>query len=268
MPHKPRRQSHSLNAAKQRWSNETCASSDDSSFSMDVGDEIEADENYDFRGMIHIHDIADIFELFKDQCNIRYLSVLIYLTLSHLNISYQETCTFLKHIGSLLGQIAHKWSNSFLHGRFDEFAGDARGGKRGDSFYDVYPELEVEACAFSVLQCQQKTASFTAYDLAQFIDKRYHEIANTNKIDSNPARSVESCRLDLRKWGARFEKNTKRSYFEGHDRPDVVSHRHQFIHHFLTNEDKYYCVSSDENPVWINPKTVPGTILICKSKVL
>ena len=31
---KSRRQSHSLNAAKQRWSNETCASIDDSSFSM------------------------------------------------------------------------------------------------------------------------------------------------------------------------------------------------------------------------------------------
>ena len=62
MPHKSRRQSHSLNAAKQRWSNETCASSDDSSFSMDIDDEIEADENYIFRDMIQIYDIADIFE--------------------------------------------------------------------------------------------------------------------------------------------------------------------------------------------------------------
>ena len=87
MPHKSRRQSQSLNAAKQRWSNDTCASSDDSSFSMDIDDEIEADENYDFRDMIQIHDIVDIFELCKDQCHIRYLSVSIYLTLRHLNIS-------------------------------------------------------------------------------------------------------------------------------------------------------------------------------------
>ena len=49
-----------MNAAKQRWSNETCASSNDSSFSMDMDDEIEVDENYDFRDMIQIHDIADI----------------------------------------------------------------------------------------------------------------------------------------------------------------------------------------------------------------
>ena len=84
----------------------------------------------------------------------------------------------------------------------------------------------MEARAFSVLQCRQKIASFTAYDLEQFIDKRYHEINNTNKIDSDPLRSVEGCRLDLLKWSASFEKNTNRSYFEGHDRPDVVSHRH------------------------------------------
>ena len=49
MPHKSRRKFHSLNAAKQLGSNETCASSYDSSFSMDIDDEIGADENYDFQ---------------------------------------------------------------------------------------------------------------------------------------------------------------------------------------------------------------------------
>ena len=166
MPNKSRRQSHSLNAAKQRWSNDTCISSDDS-FSMDIGDEIENDEAFmNFRDMIQIYDIADMFEFCKDQCNVRYLSVLIYLILRHLNTSYQETCTFLRHIDALSGPTVHKWCNLFLNGRFDEFVADGRGGKRDDSFYDIYPELEVEARAFSVLQCQQKTASFTAYDLA------------------------------------------------------------------------------------------------------
>ena len=60
MPHKSRRQSHSLNAAKQCWSNEIYASSNDSSFSMGMDDEIEVDENHDFRDMIQIHDTADI----------------------------------------------------------------------------------------------------------------------------------------------------------------------------------------------------------------
>ena len=124
----------------------------------------------------------------------------------------------------------------------------------------------MEARAFSVLQFQQKTASFIAYELTQFIDKRYHKITNTNKTDSNPVRSVESCRLDLRQWATRFEKNANRSYFEGHDGPDVVLHCHQFIHHFLTNEDKYYCVSSDENPVRITSKQFQERFLFVGGK--
>ena len=75
---------------------------------MNIDDEIEADENYIFRDMIQIYDIADRFGFCKDQCNIRYLRVLMYLILHHLNILYQETCTFPKHIGGLSGQIAHK----------------------------------------------------------------------------------------------------------------------------------------------------------------
>ena len=67
MLHKSRRQSHSLNAAKQRWSTETCASSDDSNFSMDIDDEIEADENSISRDMIQIYSIASVFEFCKDQ---------------------------------------------------------------------------------------------------------------------------------------------------------------------------------------------------------
>jgi hypothetical protein len=34
--------------------------------------------------------------------------------------------------------------------------------------------------------------------------------------------SVESCRSDLLRWGA---KNPKRHYFEGHERPEVVLKR-------------------------------------------
>ena len=63
MSHKSRQQSHFLKAAKERWSNGVCASTDDSSFSMDIDDEIKADENYiNFRNIIHIYDIADIFK--------------------------------------------------------------------------------------------------------------------------------------------------------------------------------------------------------------
>ena len=55
-----------------------CASSDNSSFSIDTDNEIKADENYiNFRDMIQIYDIADVFEFCEDQCNIKYFSMLI-----------------------------------------------------------------------------------------------------------------------------------------------------------------------------------------------
>ncbi|CAF4598826.1 unnamed protein product, partial [Rotaria socialis] len=233
---------------------------------METSDEDEADTKLNFRDTIQICDIADMFEFCKNQCNIRYLSVLIYLILRRFNISYEETHRFLKTIGGLTADITHKWSNVFMNGNFDEFLIDGRGGKRGDSFYDVYPELEVDAKAFAVLQCEQKAPSFTVYDLAQFIDKEYYEVNKINKVNSDLVRSVGSCRLDLRNWNARFENNTNRPYFEGHERSDVIAHREQFIHYLLTNEDKYYTVSSDENPVWQTPKSLVPTILICHNE--
>ncbi len=98
MPHTSKRKTQLLNANKIRRSNEAeDASSDDSSFSMDISDEDEEGANYfNFKDTIQLCDIADIFELCKNQCGIRYLSVLIYLILRRFNISYQETHTFLK----------------------------------------------------------------------------------------------------------------------------------------------------------------------------
>ena len=37
-----------------------------------------------------------------------------------------------------------------------------RGGKRGDSFWDCYPDLELEAKQFIFEECSKKEATFTA----------------------------------------------------------------------------------------------------------
>lgn len=42
------------------------------------------------------------------------------------------------------------------------------------------------------------------------------------------------------KWGARFDKNTNRPYFEGHEREDVKATRLRFIKYFLENKDFYF----------------------------
>ena len=76
---------------------------------MDISDEDEEGANsLSLNDTIQLCDIADIFKLCESQCNIRYLSVLIYLILRRFNISYEETHTFLKDIGDLTGEVAHK----------------------------------------------------------------------------------------------------------------------------------------------------------------
>ena len=120
----------------------------------------------------------------------------------------------------------------------------------------------------AIIQCNQKAATFTAYELSQFIDKQYYEINEIQKNDSKLVRSVESCRLDLRPWNAHFDTNSNRPYFEGYERSDAREHRDQFIHHFLNSEAIYYTVSFDENPNWEKPKSSKPTILMCKRTIL
>ena len=61
-------------------------------FPWNIRDEDEEGANsLNFKDTIQLCDIVDLFELCKNQCNLRYLSVLIYLILLHFNISYQET---------------------------------------------------------------------------------------------------------------------------------------------------------------------------------
>ncbi|CAF1619347.1 unnamed protein product, partial [Didymodactylos carnosus] len=108
-------------------------------------------------------------------------------------------------------------------GDYEEFSNDLRGGKQTDSFYDTFPEIEADTKAFVVQTCSQKSGEFKALDLAQFIDEKYYELPEIKKqIGDDFIRSERSCRLDLRRRGAKFEANSQRPYFEGHKREDVV----------------------------------------------
>ncbi|CAF1542252.1 unnamed protein product [Adineta ricciae] len=280
MPHKTKRQIHSLSVINRRWTKErsgpsfdddvhtveisdvpTAHASDEDSLIMESSDE-ETDRSY-FKQNLQIGDIVDLFQLCKSQANKKDISVLLYMVLRHFGILYDETDHFLKKIGGLSGQVAHKWATVFITETFDKYCDEGRGGKRSDAFYDVYPDIEAEAKIFAVGQCQQKAASFTICDLAQFINTKYCQINGLVDDASDLVRSVESCRLDLRKWGARFEPNTKRPYFEGHDRADVVAHRNQFVDYLLNHKDKYYTVTSGDDPRWTAPRARTRKILIC-----
>lgn len=285
MPRQSKRRAQGMNAVNARWNREKDHQSSDDvmltaqrfdeMMSMDLSEEdhstpYSSDEEHNrnnkssFRRNIHVCDMRDIFQLCEEKSSKKNLSVLLYLILRYFKISFEEIAVLQKEIGALSAQVAHKWAQIFLEGDFDKFCVEGRGGKRCDAFYDVYPEIEAEAKAFSVLQCQEKSASFTAMDLAHFIDRKYYEITSGNKTEADLVRSVESCRIDLRHWGARFESNSLRPYFEGHDRPDVLAHRSEFIRHFPNYKRNYYTITPGEDPSWQRPKSTTSTILICR----
>ncbi|CAF4606386.1 unnamed protein product [Rotaria sp. Silwood2] len=238
------------------------SSTDSDEEEMRLNDDL-TDTSLNFNDKVTLNDISDIFELCQNKCNLKFISVLLYMTLRHFDITWRDCDLFLKEVSALTSKTCHKWIEIFTSGDFNQFCTDNRGGKRGEEFYDTFPEIELAAKSFSIERCANKSADFTAMDLAIFVDQKYHELTNTIKdSNSNLIRSKKSCRLDLRRWGACFELNSKRPYFQGHERTDVVYDRQIFVKYFLDHKDQYYTISDGENPLWKNPTKNPPSILI------
>ena len=136
-----------------------------------------------------------------------------------------------------------------MTGDFDSIEDDGRSGKYNDGFYDLFPKLEIEAKAFVIESCSKKSADFSAVDLAKYLDKRLYELTQISKINDTLVRSSQNCRLDLRRWGAKFQLNSQRPYFERHVRHDVVKHRLEFVSYFLSRKDRCYSISVGEQPM-------------------
>lgn len=225
--------------------------------------EAEEDEGVtDFLEKIDPHIIGDLFELCRQGSGSRKLSTLLYMLLRHLGFPWRLIDDIFGTIGAYRCETAHKWAQVFLTGDIETFLDDGRGGKHSDAFYDIFPELEIEAKSFVIKVCSGKTADFAVADLAKFVDSEYYEVTGIVKVDAGLIRSEQSCRLDLRRWGARSEANSQRPYFEGHERSDVVAHRKQFVEYFLGQKENYYTVTDGEQPVWHSPIKNP-CILIC-----
>ena len=129
----------------------------------------------------------------------------------------------------------------------------------------MFPDIEMDTRGFSVTGYSQKSAEFKTMHLAQFIGKKFYKLTESpKKFSDDLLRSERSCRLDLRRWGAKFEANTQRSYFEGHERGNVITHRNVFIKYFLQHQDSYYKITGGETPMWRVPTKNPRQILICE----
>jgi hypothetical protein len=265
MPKVKRQRKHNIEAIRRRWSSdvqstENSGSSSDGEFlspeSIDLSE-------INFSDSSIIDNIRDLFTFCKERLNNRHLSVLLYMSLRFFGKSWREIDAFLTAIGAMTTKSAHKWSDILINDDFNEILIDQRGGKRFDSFWDAYPDLEIETKQFVTDQCSKKEATFTIERLVEFIDDRVHEIDGTVKDDSSKKRSIESCRLDLRRFGAKYTGNKARPYFLGHERDDVVNYRQEFVNYFVNNQSNFYCLSEDPEPKWILPNK-DATILICK----
>ncbi|CAF3044979.1 unnamed protein product [Rotaria socialis] len=181
--------------------------------------------------------------------------------LRHIGHAWRDVDSFLTSIGGTTIKMCHKWTNILVNKDFDEFTIDERGGKRGDSFWDCYPDLELEQKQFIYQEFSKTEATFTSETLARFIDQDFYELNNLKKIDQQFVRSVESCRLDLRRFGVKFTANSSRPYFLGHEREDVVKNRQEFVKYFIEREQHFYTITNDAVPQWRISTTAPTSLL-------
>ncbi|CAF1519367.1 unnamed protein product [Rotaria sordida] len=255
-------------AARRRWKSDTHVDKKqndfDASMLIDLNKlEQKEEQDFGFKTKINLEDIGALFEMIKNESSQRSLSVLIYLALTYFGISWRTIDDFLQQIGGTTCRTAHKWAETFIDGDLDEFNEECRGGKRFDSFFDIFPELENQMKLFAIQGCQRKDASFTSLEMAQYLDQQYYKLTGQVKTSDQLVRSERVCRLDLRRYGFTFDKNTQRPYWSGHERPDVVENRKEFVQAFLENKQNYYLVTDGINPQWIFPKQDP-VILLCE----
>ncbi|CAF4979497.1 unnamed protein product [Rotaria sp. Silwood1] len=113
------------------------------------------DKELNFGEKLLLTDIGDLAEMCKSKCGTKYLSTLLYMTLRHFDIKWEQVDGYLKKIGFMTAETSHKWAVVFIKGDYEEFSSDSRGGKHTDSFYDMFPEIEADARSFVVQACSQ-----------------------------------------------------------------------------------------------------------------
>ena len=94
----------------------------------------------------------------------------------YFGVFWRKVDSLLKQIGSLSAETSNKWSEIFIGQDLDDFLENNRGGKRSQSFYDTFSEMENAAKLYALESCKRKSASFTAMKLAEYLDRQYYEL--------------------------------------------------------------------------------------------
>lgn len=174
-----------------------------------------------------------------------------------LGVSFESTRSILRDLNLVSVRHCHEWVLTM----YDEddlcvVLRERRGSYKRIIFYDEFPDLEKEAKAFALSKGCAKNCAFDAQSLANFLNQRFRELYPDNDLTEDElVRSVESCRTDLLKWRAKWEKNSNRPYFEGHEREDVIIVRKKFIQHLLDSKDFcYYPIEFSKKELkWVKP---------------
>jgi len=214
----------------------------------------DSNSDSDLSRSISVESIGVIFELCLTHGGYRNLSMLLYMVLRFFNINWRTIHDFLGNIGMMRCNATHNWREVCLDEDLDKFLRDGWGGKHVDVFYYVLPDLQIEAKAHVSDACSRKTTDFSVASLAKFMNIRFCEITSFDRLDGQLIRSIGRCRLDLTRWGARFETIGQRPYVEGHERSDFVTHSNEFVNYFLDRKIFYYSVIDGDQPIWQYPK--------------
>lgn len=190
----------------------------------------------------------------------RLISLIIYFILRLTNCTYEICESILIQLNLMSIRSCTTWVHiSVDEGDICVVLRDKRGSYKRIDFYDLFPELEKEAKTFALEGASSKHSGFDVKKLSEFVNKRFRELYEQSFEKTfeygDLVRSQESCRVDLLKWGAKWDKNANRPYFEGHEREDVVKSRVEFVNYFSKNKDLYYYPKHDENNnlVWNKP---------------
>jgi hypothetical protein len=107
-----------------------------------------------------------------------------------------------KKIDCLKVETAKKQIKYFIKFGYEQFTFDGRGGYQEDTFYDVFPYIEMEAKTFVASETSKIESTFKIADLAVFVSKLYYEQELGIEFDEGfYVRSETSSRYDLERWG-------------------------------------------------------------------
>jgi hypothetical protein len=194
----------------------------------------------------------------------RIFGTVIYMILRHFDIGRAKIEHVLNAFDCLNTKTTRRWALTMLEEDDQSIILlDKRGGYKQPQLYAQYPEIEIEAKAYAITETSERNSMFTVKKLSAFVNARFQELSDENLDANESIRSNSSLRLDLCRWGAKWTKNGKKTYFIGHEREDVVDHRNKLLRYLIENQSRFYQQTAADEMEWVPPSEDKPITIIC-----